>query len=301
MADQAEHLRAVMHSTMLEGRISYKGNDRVVAVASGKGGVGKSNFCVNFAIALQQAGHRPIVVDADVGFANVEVLLDVRPRYSLLDVLSGVDIWDVVEQSPAGIPFLSAGNGLLDIHSLSASEMEQILYSMQQLHHQYDIIVLDTGAGLGSNVGRLLSAADDLILVTTPEPTAITDAYALLKLLCNRSALPSTQIVVNRAQKLVDGRHAAEKLKMVSERFLNIRIGILGYILEDNSVGEAVMHQRALLHTSPNSQAARCIVQLAQNFLHIESTAPRLGIAGFLQRIFHKTHPGGGRDSGHTA
>lgn len=300
MADQAEQLRTMMGSQVAQKTVHHQG-DRVVAVSSGKGGVGKSNFCVNFAIALQQAGHRPIVVDADVGFANVEVLLDVRPNYSLLDVLDGISIWDVVEQSPAGIPFLSAGNGLLDIHSLSATDMERLLVSMQLLHEAYDIVILDTGAGLGINVGRLLSAADDLIVVTTPEPTAITDAYALLKLLCNRSAIPPTQIVVNRACKLMDGRLAAEKLKMVAERFLNIQVGILGYILEDQSVGQAVMHQRALLHTAPNSHAARCIIQLSQNFLRVESASPRLGIAGFLQRIFRKARHGGGLDSGYSA
>lgn len=300
MTDQAEPLRVLMNHRP-EGPLNGDGTARVIAVASGKGGVGKTNFCVNFALALQKAGHRPIVIDADVGFANVEVLLGIRPSRTIMDILSGAEIWDVIQQGDSGLPFLSAGNGLLDIHSLSYTQMDRILSQMSLLHERYDIVLIDSGAGLGSNVSRLLCAADDLIVVTTPEPTAITDAYSLLKLLVARGELPPTRLVVNRAASLVDAKLAADKLRMVADRFLGVELVVLGYILEDAAVSRSVMQQEALLKAHPNSSAARCVTQIAQNYMRSETSVPKHGVTGFLDRLFRRFRPTGEVDSGHPA
>ncbi|MCL6442012.1 MAG: MinD/ParA family protein [Alicyclobacillus sp.] len=277
------------------------GSHRVIAVASGKGGVGKSNFCVNFAIGLRQAGLRPIVIDADIGFANIEVLLGVRPTRTIADVLSGLDIWDVVQESASGVSFLSAGNGLMDIHALSSEQMDRLLSELHKLQELYDTIIIDSGAGLGGNLSRLIGAADDLILMTTPEPTALTDAYALIKQLAARNRLPCTQILVNRVSTLVDGKLAADKLRMVVEHFLAIQLSVLGYVLEDDSVSRAVMLQTALLTAFPNSPAARCITQLVHNYLNLDVASERRGFSKFLERLKRAVRYGRQVDSGHSA
>src|SRR5579875_1515925 len=209
MGDQAQMLRARMNQ--MSNRLTPPCHTaRVIAVASGKGGVGKSNFCVNFALSLMSSGLRPIVIDTDVGFANVEVLLGVTPTYTILDLLNGKDIWEVIETSPAGLPFLSAGNGLLNLYSLTDADVEKMVHELGQLHEKYDVILLDSGAGMGTQIGRLVSSADELIVVTTPEPTSITDAYALVKMLAIRGELPIARLVVNRVARISDGKSAAE-------------------------------------------------------------------------------------------
>jgi flagellar biosynthesis protein FlhG len=299
MNDQAAGLREKMqHVSNQVERLDVSGS-RVIAVASGKGGVGKSNFCVNFALALASQGYRPIVIDTDVGFANVEVLLGTSPSNTILDVLDGLDIWDVIQNSPWGLPFLSAGQGLTDIHSLSNEEVERLVIALAELQDQYDIILLDSGAGIGSHAGRLVAAADELILVTTPEPTSITDAYAFLKMLAIRAALPDTHLIVNRAHDITDARAAAAKLQMVTERFLKVQTDILGYILEDDAVVRSVMSQQPLYHAFPNSRASRCFLQIVKNFSSSsgDALANSGGLRGFFSRLLKRgSEAGGGSD-----
>jgi flagellar biosynthesis protein FlhG len=296
MADQAESLRRLM--TQQSGNANHE--HRVIAVASGKGGVGKSNFCVNFALALQMAGHRPIVIDTDVGFADVEVLLGIRPRKTIVDVLEGTSIWDALEYDASGLPFLSAGNGMMADQDLTPHQMNRLLKELESLHSKFDIVLLDSGAGMGRSLARMLTAADDLILVTTPEPTAIADCYALLKMLVMRGELPETRLVINRAQNFTEARLTAEKLKMVADRFLDVKVSVLGYLLEDEAVAHAVMRQEALLVAYPTSPAAQCFHQLVRNYLQISTPRPKRGIAGFLERLFRR-RAGGELDSIHSA
>jgi flagellar biosynthesis protein FlhG len=289
MADQASVLRNRMSvSDQLLRQTKAPMETRVIAVASGKGGVGKSNFCINFALALMEKGFTPIVIDTDVGFANVEVLLGTRPSYSLLDVLEGTSVWDVIHNSPTGLPFLSAGNGMTDIHSLTEQELDKMMGALRALHERYNVIILDSGAGMGARVSRLIGAADELILITTPEPTSITDAYALVKMLSTRDELPPTRLVVNRAMKISDAKIAADKLTKVTERFLSHRLDVLGFILEDEEMKNAVMRQYPLYYAAPNSRAARCFAQLSTNYVRMKEETPRFGLTGFLHRLFGK-------------
>ena len=301
MGDQAQMLRARMNQ--MSNRLTPPCHTaRVIAVASGKGGVGKSNFCVNFALSLMSSGLRPIVIDTDVGFANVEVLLGVTPTYTILDLLNGKDIWEVIETSPAGLPFLSAGNGLLNLYSLTDADVEKMVHELGQLHEKYDVILLDSGAGMGTQIGRLVSSADELIVVTTPEPTSITDAYALVKMLAIRGELPIARLVVNRVARISDGKSAAEKLQMVVERFLKVKIGVLGYIFEDEAVVRSVMAQEPLYLSFPNSRAANCYEQLVKNYAVQRADVPRTGLSGFIERLFKRSsHSGGGVDFIHPA
>jgi flagellar biosynthesis protein FlhG len=300
MTDQAENLRSLMnHSGSVDN--PSLAQPRVVAVASGKGGVGKSNFCVNFALGLQQEHQHPVVLDVDVGFADVELLLGTRPLRTIVDVLQGMSIWEALEYHSSGLPFLSAGNGLLQLDEMTSSHMDLLFDQMKQLQDKHNVVILDCGAGLGGNQGRLLSAADDLIIITTPEPTSLADAYALLKMLVTRAALPPTKIVVNRVRNFVEGRETAEKLQMVADRFLDAKLSVLGYILEDSAVSAAVRQQEAFLALHPHSPAARCMTQLVQNYLRTEPRVPRRGIVGFLEKMFGKGRSGGEFDTSHPA
>lgn len=284
MLDQAASLRERMLNMQSKFPASNKVS-RVISVASGKGGVGKSNFCVNFALSLQKAGFKPIVVDTDIGFANIEVLLDVHPIQNMFDLLHGAQIWDIVQTSPSGLPFLSAGSGLMDIHNLSDQDMEIIIGQMKRLSERFDVILLDSGAGMGIQLGHLVGASDELIMLTTPEPTAITDAYALMKMLRMKGQLPPVRLVVNRAPRVVDAKQTAEKLRLAASRFLELEMDVLGYILEDEAVVRAVMNQRPLLLDAPHSKASRCVTQIVENYLRF-GQVQRSGLVGFLEKLF---------------
>lgn len=296
MNDQAQGLREKMQFVSSHMEKENNKGSRVIAVASGKGGVGKSNFCVNFALALSSVGFCPIVIDTDVGFANVEVLLGTSPAHTILDILNGVNIWEVIQHSPWGLSFLSAGQGLTDIHSLANEDIEQLVVALAELQDRYDVILLDSGAGMGSHAGRLVAAADELIMVTTPEPTSITDAYAFLKMLVSRGILPETHLIVNRARDIADARAAGVKLQMVTERFLQLQTDILGFILEDDAVVRSVMRQQPLYHTYPNSRASRCFSQVVKNFSSSVSkpVGNNQGLRGFFSRLLKRNSFSGG-------
>lgn len=284
--DQAEQLRRLIDNG--SGTPEESGS-RVIAVASGKGGVGKSNVCINFGLGLRAQGKRVLILDADVGFADVEVLLGVHPKHTIVDVLDGMSIWDAIEYDSSGLPFLSAGNGITDIHDLSREQMSRLIRELTQLQERFDIILIDSGAGMGQNIGQLISAADDVFLVTTPEPTSVADAYALMKMLVARGNVPPTSLLVNRAHNFVGGRETADKLQLAISRFLDKDVSVLGYILEDPNVSRAVMNQMALLEGFPDSSASRCFRQLVKNYLRLD--APHTeggGFRRFIDRLFHR-------------
>ncbi|MCL6453465.1 MAG: MinD/ParA family protein [Alicyclobacillus sp.] len=297
MGDQAQRLR----ERVLQARAEHAEGPRVIAVSSGKGGVGKSNICINFALCLRQHGQRVLVLDADVGFADVEVLLGVHPPHTLVDVMNGLSIWDAVAEDKSGLPFLSAGSGITDIHALHPAQISRMFAELTLLHEQYDVVLIDCGAGFGENVARLLSAADDIFLVTTPEPTAIADAYALMKMLSVRGRVPRTRLIVNRVPSFVVGRETAEKLQLVVSRFLDCELGVLGYILEDATVARCVMNQVALAAAYPESSATRCVRQLVHNYVTDSSAAPERGMRWFLQRLFQRVGGWRAADSTHSA
>ncbi|GMA61548.1 AAA family ATPase [Alicyclobacillus fastidiosus] len=303
MNDQAARLRARMQSVLGESptRDAQPRQAKVIAVGSGKGGVGKSNFCVNFGLALARQGVRVLVMDTDVGFANIEVLLNVTPSHNLLDVLSGRRLADIVEHSPYGLSFISGGNGLFDSSALSMDDYRRLLNELRGLCTMYDLVLLDCGAGVNEVSHQLIAASDELILVTTPEPTSMTDAYAFMKFLVHRSGLPTTRVVVNRAMTFAAAKRSADTLMGVTTRFLDVRIETLGYILEDATVSEAVMRQVPVIQHAGGSRASSCYLQVAANFVRHDVKTPRVGVSGFFDRLLGSRLRKGGRDSGHSA
>ncbi len=244
--DQANGLRELVQNN----KVNYSDlkvfkNSKVIAVTSGKGGVGKSNFVANLAINLQSKGNKVLIIDADVGLANIELLFDVTPKKTFKSLLDGEDINNVLTETPIGIKLLSGGSGIVELSNISARQQDMLIETFSYLEEKYDFILIDTGAGISDLVLKFLKLADETIIVTLPEPTAITDAYALLKV-ANNGSINSKQkysIVVNRVATPEEGEFVVRKLSLVAKKFLDLDISGLGVLSEDQAVIKSVKKQ----------------------------------------------------------
>lgn len=261
---------------------------RVLAVTSGKGGVGKTNFSVNLGLALTDLGHRVILFDGDLGLANLDVACGVTPRYTLEHLLIGEKtIEEILVRGPKGIGILPGGSGVQDLANIERERLIEVIQNLSKLEQLGDIIIIDTGAGLGQNVLNFLKAADDIILVTTPEPTSLTDAYGLMKTLRRNHSSQTVNIVVNRVLKEKDARDTFERLESAANRFLNMPLEFLGWIYEDMAVGKAIMKQEPIGVSYPQSPAYQCIQWIANSISGIYLDPPKQagGIRGFLTKL----------------
>ena len=257
---------------------------RVIAVTSGKGGVGKTNLTVNLAIALGMAGSRVLVVDADLGMANVDVVLGSRSKTHLLNLLEdGTELSDVLQEGPYGVRYISGGSGIEKAAAFTYEERQRLMGKLSACAELADIILVDTGAGLGKNVMDFILAADEVVLVTTPEPTALTDAYAVMKAYSMYAAKPNMRLVVNRVYDEAEGLEVAEKLRKTAERFLHMEIQSLGAIYEDRTMIQAVRQQKPILEAHPDALAAKCIKAIARSMLYGEKVFIKKGWKSFLQ------------------
>lgn len=257
---------------------------RILAVTSGKGGVGKSNLAVNLAIAFRREGKRVIVIDADLGMANVEVLMGRTAKYDLLDLLNPeVTLQDVLLDGPEGIRYISGGSGMEQAAEFTDRERRILMQKLAGCGELADIILVDTGAGLGRNVLDFILAADEVILVTTPEPTALTDAYAVLKAYSMYAANPNMKLIVNRVYDPEESMEVSSKLTRTAEKFLKLEVESLGYIFEDRQVIQAVRKQKPIMEMFPNSTAAKCIAAIAQSILYGRKVLVKKGWRTFLQ------------------
>ena len=301
MADQATRLRQLVGGSPLPEDIreeraaspknkknANSDNVRVIAITSGKGGVGKTNLSVNLAIALREAGLRVLLIDADLGMANVDVVLGSLSRTHLLNLLEeGVELEDVLVHGPYGVDYISGGSGIEKAADFSFEERQRLMQKLTGCGQVADIILVDTGAGLGKNVMDFILAADEVLLVTTPEPTALTDAYAVMKAYSMYASAPSLKLVVNRVYDEAESREVVAKLQQPSERFLHLPLECLGYIFEDPGVMKAVRSQKPFMVTNPSGTAARCIKGLASSVLYGSKMSVKRGWRGFLQQIFN--------------
>jgi flagellar biosynthesis protein FlhG len=303
MKDQADKLRQVIDNLKLKQavnqlvapQIPVKRTARVITVTSGKGGVGKTNITINLAIALSEQGLRVVILDADFGLANIDVLFGIIPQYTLLDVIKGrKNILEILSDGPKNTKFISGGSGVEDLVKLDRQQLLKFVENMALLDKLADIIIVDTGAGLSENVMSFIMAADEVLLVTTPEPTSITDAYALIKMVSNRDRTKKIKVVVNRAESTGEANDVMNKLTLVAEKFLNLSLEPAGYILQDDAVVKAVKQQQPFSIGFPRSQAARNVRELSakliENGQSADSTA-NAGIKGFLNKLvgFMKT------------
>ncbi|MEG6617313.1 MinD/ParA family protein [Peptococcaceae bacterium 1198_IL3148] len=278
---------------MLKGTIIKAGTKRtpakgprVIAITSGKGGVGKSNVTLNLALALADRGQRVVVFDADLGLANVEVLLGKKPQYNLYDFLyHGKSIDDIVMVGPKGIRIISGGSGVMELANLSVEALKRLQGAMQVFDAGVDQVLVDTGAGLSKNTLAFLAAAHELVVVVTPEPTSITDAYGLIKVLSRYNVHQQVQIIVNKAVNNHEAQQTIQKLQLTAEHFLpNIRIEYLGNVAEDINVVQAVKEQKPFVLYNPNCSASRSIKKVANQLIGLEHQETG-GLSGFFSRL----------------
>lgn len=297
--DQAETLREMARSSgrnhvsdpPQQGLVSDQQGIRVISVTSGKGGVGKSNVVSNLAIALSVQGKKVLILDADLGLGNLDVLLGLSPAYNMNHVLNGEkSLSEIIVDGPAGIKIIPAGSGVQEFTSLGQHEKLKLLDELEMLEEKFDIMIVDTEAGISENVTYFSVAAQEIIVVVTPEPTSITDVYALIKLLSTRYSEHHFKVLVNMAKDSEDALEVFRKLANVAGRYLDISLDYLGCVIKDEKVVEAVKRQKAVSELFPESDAAGCFTTLARRV--IENTRQKRlkgNIQFFFRRVIEST------------
>jgi flagellar biosynthesis protein FlhG len=283
MTDQAQSLREMMKKIK-------KAETKVITITSGKGGVGKSSFALNMAIELNRRGNRVLIIDTDFGLSNIDVMLGVNTKYNLLHVINGEkDISEVIEKSSHGVRFISGGSGVYDLINVDAFKFNSVMESFKRLDKLVDIIIFDTGAGITENILRMMHASHETILITTPEPTSMMDAYALVKMAGRDEEKPNIKLVVNKAENKKEAEIALEGFVDVADKYMNLKIGKLGYILRDDKMIRAVKMQTPLMVSFPKSGAADNIEKVIDVFLDEKKTDSKgLGMASFLNKFVGK-------------
>jgi len=288
--DQAEQLRNIVKQQNKKQRSA-----RVITVTSGKGGVGKSNVSVNLAIQMGRLGKRAVILDADFGLANIEVMLGMRPQYNLADMMfRGKDVKDIICTGPEDIGFISGGSGLREMTNLNKDQILSLVRTMYELDHYADVVIIDTGAGISDTVIELVASSSEVLLVATPEPTSITDAYALLKTLHRHDGFEagstSIKMIGNRIQSYEEGKELYLKLNTVVNKFLGMEMEYLGAIPYDEYLLRAVMQQQPVSLAYPDAPSARAMLELAMVLedekKEIEPMDTAHGLAGLFTKIF---------------
>lgn len=272
---------------LIDGNNKEKG-PRIITISSGKGGVGKTNIAINLGIAFHKLGKKVLVMDADLGLANVNVILGIVPKYNLYSVLKGQKkIKDIVIDTPYGIKIIAGASGFHQLANIDYEQKRDFVNSLIALKSA-DIIIIDTGAGISDNVISFLLAADDMIIVTTPEPTSITDAYGIIKTVAtlNNNDEATIRLVVNRVDTEIKGKKIADRVINIASRFLNINIESLGYVFDDDIVSKAVNKQKPFMMLAPKSKASICIERLAQKLEDFQLTDEPKGLKRFIRTLF---------------
>lgn len=253
--DQAGKLREMMHEAR---------QTRTIVVTSGKGGVGKSNIALNLAILLSAAGNRVALVDADLGLANLDLLIDVDVRANLSHVIAGTrTLEEVIVDLPSGVQFVPGASGLAKLTHLSEFQRAQLIKELTGLEADNDVIVVDTSAGIGPEVLHFVVSSDNALVVTAPEPTAITDAYAVIKLLTQNGYDGHMSLLVNMTLNRSEARSTYQRISTVARQFLGARVFDAGYVLMSPAVREAVRRREPFVLAYPRCPASRCMAALA--------------------------------------
>ncbi len=285
MVDQAEDLKKIMMSTEYN---EPTVKTRIIAVSSGKGGVGKTNIAVNLGIAFSKMGKRVIIMDADLGLANVNVCLGIIPKYNLYQLIKKQKrMKDIIIDTKYGVQIVAGASGFSKIANLTDEERIALIREINTLSYA-DIIIIDTGAGVNKNVISFIMAADEAVIITTPEPTAITDAYGIIKIIATEVNNPqlSLKLVVNRVHSIAEGRKVAERVINIAGQFLNVKIENLGCIYDDSNVSQAVIKQIPFFSLDESSRAAIGIKHIASRLEGVEYR-DGTGIKRFLMRLFN--------------
>lgn len=276
MIDQAHKLRKLIKNSKTNENNKDK-DIKIYAIASGKGGVGKTNFVVNTAIALQRKGNNVLIIDSDIGFANVDIVLGLTAKYTINDALNNnVPLKDVILKGPEGISIIPGGTGIKEMVNINDEQKVFLAEEFKKLE-DIDIILIDTQAGISKNLLAFITFSKEIVIVTTPEPTAITDAYSILKIVDNYKLKKRAKVVINRAKSLTEANKTFDTLKNTAQSFLNIKLENLGYILDDVRVNSSVMYQEPFLIKYPKSSASKCVSVIADKLSDEDNTIYKIG------------------------
>jgi flagellar biosynthesis protein FlhG len=292
MEDQAEQLRELVrakesNAEIPSQRTAKPQKTRIITVASGKGGVGKTNLSVNMALAYARIGKKVIVMDADLGLANVNVMLKMIPKWNLYHVIrKQKTMREILLETEYGISIVAGASGFSKIANLSEEQRTSFIEELGALSSA-DIIIIDTSAGVSSNVLDFIAVADDVVIITTPEPTAITDAYGIIKIIATEveSIEMGLKLVVNRVHNVMDAKKVADRMTAITGQFLNIKLEYLGFIYDDTAVSQAVIKQRPFMVDAPRSRAAQCVQHIVGRMEKTEFRE-RGGFSNMFRRIF---------------
>ncbi|MGF9695580.1 MULTISPECIES: MinD/ParA family protein [Paenibacillus] len=293
MRDQAASLRSMVSAPREEDGMERSRSSKILTIASGKGGVGKSNFTLNFALALQTLGRKVLVFDADIGMANIDVLMGTTSPYNLYHLLyRQKSIQEIIQLGANGLPYIAGGSGMKELFSLSDRDLEFFAEQVEMIAQEMDYVIFDTGAGLSRENMKFIGAADECMIITTPEPTSITDAYALVKVMHGQENATPFRMIVNRVENEQESERVADKIAGVAKRFLQTDIPLLGYVSEDPNVVKAVKRQVPYSLAYPQSKASRDIQRLALRYLAepaVNQSGTLTGIRGFMKKWLRKT------------
>lgn len=292
--DQAEQLRNIIKAN---NPVQQRPMARIITVTSGKGGVGKSNTSINLAIQFRKMGKRVIILDADFGLANIEVMFGAVPKYNLFDLIyQGKNIKEIITWGPMDVGFISGGSGIVGMANLSREYLTYIIQNLAQLDTIADIIIVDTGAGISDAVLEFLVASGEILVVTTPEPTSITDSYSLLKAL-NRHPrfsreMSQVKMIANRVECEEEGEVLFHKLNTVVSRYLRLNISYLGSIPQDVKLSRAVIQQTPVSIKDPAAKSSQAYERIARILMNREEDAKvkKRGMAAFFSHIISGKH-----------
>jgi flagellar biosynthesis protein FlhG len=279
LMDQASSLRAMARRT--------EKHAQTIAITSGKGGVGKTNLSVNLATVLAAMRRRVVLLDADLGLANADILCNVQPRFNLAHVVAGQrHLSEVLTPVPAGFSLIPGASGLAKMADLTENDRKRIITDLEYVDETADCLIIDTGAGIGRNVLSFTSTADHVVIVTTPEPTAITDAYAVMKVLVRCGTSGKVSIMVNMARNRDEALQVHERIASVARQFLKTDVAFSGYVVADAAVQQAVRKRAPFVQQYPNSPAAQCVQAWANRMdHHVDISSTGAGKQGFFARL----------------
>jgi flagellar biosynthesis protein FlhG len=295
MEDQAEKLREIMRERTeypapagtAPGASKDERRSRIIAIASGKGGVGKTNVSVNMALAYARLGKKVVVMDADLGMANVHVMLNIRPKWTLYNLIrKQKTMREIMVETEYGISVVAGASGFSKIANLDEEDRQNFIDEMNTLS-KADVIIIDTSAGGSSNVLDFIAAADDAVIITTPEPTAIADAYSIMKIIATEmdSLNMELKLVVNRVHSVAEAKNAADRMTSAAWQFLNLKVDYLGFIYDDTVVSHAVLRQKPFMVIDPKSKASLCVQHIVGR-LEKSDVKESGGFSGMIKRFF---------------
>lgn len=287
MRDQAEKLRQLMKTKIAKEVPNPENKTRILTITSGKGGVGKTSLTVNLAIVLQDMGYRVLIVDADLGLGNVDIMLDISPEYNLSHIIfNQIDIYDVIIKGPSDIMILPGGSGLLELANLQPPEIDRLIRELIKLSNMTDIILIDTGAGLSTQNIKMILAAGEAILVTTPDPTSLMDAYGMVKVVSSIDNKVKFNLMMNMVDDIDDAYIAMKNFQKAGKQFLNVEILKLGLIENSPTISKSIRAQSPFILEYPYNKASKQLRNIARELVNENNKKEDMSIMSYINKLF---------------